>query len=90
MADERRLRDLYDSRMAECRRLQNEIDNLSVEMTQSPQREAELRPVFLERAREWQQLWAETRSLTLQLEALLRRDISNINKEMKHWRKREH
>ena len=81
---------MYNFKMAECERLQNEIDRLSEEMRRNPQSEAELRPLFLERAREWQRLWAETRNLSLELEAVLRHGVKEIGQEIKYWKKREH
>ena len=90
MAEERRLRNLYNFKMAECQRLQNEIDRLSEEMRRNPQSEAELRPLFVERAREWQRLWAETRNLSLELEAVLRHGIEDIRLEIYYWKKREY
>ena len=89
MAEERRLRELYTRKMAEVHRLGELVNRLRDEIISYPEREAVLMPIWVERAREWQRLWAETRAVSVELTALLRQNINEIGQTINYWDQRE-
>lgn len=90
MAEQRRLEVLYNRKMAEVHHQGEVVDRVRAEMIRYPEREAVLMPIWVASAREWQRLWAETRAVASELVALLRRDMSEIDRDIKYWEKREH
>ena len=87
--EERRLTELRNAKMQQVSQLQQELDQLRDSINLFSERETELRPLFEAKARQFQVLWAETRAVSTELEALLRRQIGQIRQEMNDRKQRE-